>query len=30
MNEKKVVINSLISKINYLKTNPLFDWNIII
>jgi hypothetical protein len=25
MNEKKVVINSLISKINYLKTNPLFD-----
>ena len=25
MNEKKVVINSLISKINNLKANPLFD-----
>ena len=30
MNEKKDVINSLISKINNLKVNPLFDGNIIV
>jgi hypothetical protein len=30
MNEKKIVINSLISKINNLKANPLFDWNIFV